>query len=45
LIECKRIQDNEFPLVVRVMLGPNETAAKVFIFNKNKNEISSEVSF
>jgi hypothetical protein len=27
------------------MLGPNETAAKVFIFNKNKNEISSEVSF
>ncbi|CAG2184065.1 unnamed protein product, partial [Oppiella nova] len=42
--ECKRLQDNEFPLITRVMLGPNESAAKVFIFNKNKDEISSEVA-
>ncbi|XP_054168005.1 ras association domain-containing protein 2-like [Oppia nitens] len=42
--ECRRLHDNEFPLIVRVMLGPNESAAKVFIFNKNKNEISSEVA-
>ena len=43
-IECRRLHDNENPLIVRVLLGPNESVAKVFIFNKNKDEISSEVS-
>lgn len=39
------IQDNEYPLLVRVMLGPNEDIAKVFIMEKRRSlEISNEVA-
>uniref|UniRef100_T1IQK5 LIM zinc-binding domain-containing protein n=1 Tax=Strigamia maritima TaxID=126957 RepID=T1IQK5_STRMM len=43
--ETRRLQDTEYPLLVRVNLGPHEDVAKVFIMDKRKtNEISSEVA-
>ncbi|RWS26172.1 ras association domain-containing protein 2-like protein [Leptotrombidium deliense] len=42
--ECRRVQDYEYPLLTRVILGPNEDVSRVFIFNKNKVEVSSEVA-
>lgn len=43
--ERRCIQDHEYPLLVRVMLGPSEDVAKVFIMNKNQTkEITCEVA-
>lgn len=43
--ETRRIQDHEYPLLVRVILGPHEDVAKLYIMDKNKtNEISSAVA-
>ncbi|KAG8192167.1 hypothetical protein JTE90_027808 [Oedothorax gibbosus] len=43
--ERRCIQENEYPLLVRVMLGPSEDVAKVFIMNKYlAREISPEVA-
>ncbi|KFM72229.1 Ras association domain-containing protein 2, partial [Stegodyphus mimosarum] len=43
--EHRCIQDHEYPLLVRVMLGPSEDVAKVFIMNKNQaREITCEVA-
>lgn len=43
--ETRRIKEDEYPLLTRVILGPHEDVAKVFIMDKNKtNEISSEVA-
>ncbi|XP_076327141.1 ras association family member isoform X1 [Tachypleus tridentatus] len=43
--ECRQIQDQEYPLLTRVMLGPNEDVAKIFIMNKSQTkEISCEVA-
>lgn len=41
--ECRRIADNDNPLITRVLLGPNEDVVKVYILNKHKAEISCEV--
>lgn len=43
-IECRRLLETETPLVTRVLLGPNEDAAKVFISTSDKKEISSDVA-
>lgn len=43
-LECRRLVDSESPLVTRVLLGPNEEAAKVFISTSDKKEVSSEVA-
>ncbi|CAL1277122.1 unnamed protein product [Larinioides sclopetarius] len=43
--ERRCIQENEYPLLVRVMLGPSEDVAKVFIMNKYlAKEITCEVA-
>lgn len=43
--EQRQILDSEYPLLVRVMLGPSEDVAKVFIMeNKKCVEISDEVA-
>lgn len=43
--ETRRIQDHEYPLLVRVILGPHEDVAKVYIMDRNKtNEISNAVA-
>lgn len=43
--ERRLMQDDEFPLLARVMLGPDETVAKLFIMNReNTNEIPYEVA-
>lgn len=43
--ERRLMQDDEYPLLVRVMLGPDEDVAKIFIMNRGKtNEIPYEVA-
>ncbi|GFY74806.1 ras association domain-containing protein 2 [Trichonephila inaurata madagascariensis] len=43
--ERRIIQDHEYPLLVRAMLGPSEDVAKVFIMNKYlAKEITCEVA-
>jgi len=42
--ECKRIGNSEYPLLAKLLLGPNEDAARVFILNKNRKEVSCEVA-
>ncbi|GFT81634.1 ras association domain-containing protein 2 [Nephila pilipes] len=43
--ERRCIQDHEYPLLVRAMLGPSEDVAKVFIMNKYfAKEITCEVA-
>ena len=38
--------DHEYPLVLRVNLGPHEDIAKLYIFDKNQTtEINHEVKF
>lgn len=42
--EQRRLQDDEYPLLVRVMLGPHEDVAKLYLMDRqNTDEISSEV--
>ncbi|XP_064458134.1 ras association domain-containing protein 2-like isoform X2 [Ornithodoros turicata] len=43
--ERRLMQDDEYPLLVRVMLGADEDVAKIFIMNRGKtNEIPYEVA-
>ncbi|KAL3195014.1 hypothetical protein MRX96_015973 [Rhipicephalus microplus] len=43
--ERRLMQDDEYPLLARVMLGPDEAVAKLFIMNReNTNEIPYEVA-
>ncbi|XP_044742219.1 uncharacterized protein LOC123303479 [Chrysoperla carnea] len=43
--EQRRLKDDEYPLLVRVLLGPHEDVAKLFIFDRhNSDEVSSEVA-
>jgi len=39
------LRDDEYPLLVRVMLGPHEDVAKLFLMDRqNTQEISNEVA-
>ncbi|GLH16114.1 Cysteine-rich protein 1 [Gryllus bimaculatus] len=41
----RRLRDDEYPLLVRVMLGPHEDVAKLFLMDRqNTQEISCEVA-
>ncbi|XP_063704894.1 uncharacterized protein LOC134834238 isoform X2 [Culicoides brevitarsis] len=43
--EQRRIKDDEFPLITRIMLGPYEDVAKIFLMDsKDTLEISNEVA-
>ncbi|XP_063238101.1 ras association domain-containing protein 2 [Bacillus rossius redtenbacheri] len=43
--EQRRLRDDEYPLVVRVMLGPHEDVARLFLMDRRSTEeISSEVA-
>lgn len=43
--EQKRLKDDEYPLLVRVMLGPHEDVAKLFLMDShNTHEVSSEMA-
>nr|CAD7397078.1 unnamed protein product [Timema cristinae] len=43
--EQRRLREDEYPLVVRVMLGPHEDVAQLFLMDRqNTQEISSEVA-
>uniref|UniRef100_A0A1B6L4D0 Ras-associating domain-containing protein n=1 Tax=Graphocephala atropunctata TaxID=36148 RepID=A0A1B6L4D0_9HEMI len=43
--EQRRLQDEEYPLLVRVMLGPHEDVAKLYLMDRhNTDEISCEVA-
>ncbi|XP_067009207.2 ras association domain-containing protein 4 [Anabrus simplex] len=43
--EQRRLRDDEYPLLVRVMLGPHEDVAKLFLMDRqNTEEISCEVA-
>ncbi|PSN28978.1 hypothetical protein C0J52_27519 [Blattella germanica] len=43
--EQRRLRDDEYPLLVRVMLGPHEDVAKLFLMDRqNTQEISNEVA-
>ncbi|XP_038060453.1 ras association domain-containing protein 2-like [Patiria miniata] len=42
--ETHAFQLNDFPLLKRVQLGPNENVAKIFIKEKKSDEISPEVA-
>lgn len=43
--EQRRLRDDEYPLLVRVMLGPHEDVAKLFLMDRqNTEEISNEVA-
>ena len=43
--EQRRLRDDEYPLVMRVMLGPHEDVVKLFLTDAyNTTEISSEVA-
>ncbi|XP_049762968.1 uncharacterized protein LOC126090739 isoform X3 [Schistocerca cancellata] len=43
--ERRRLREDEYPLLVRVMLGPHEDVAKLFLMDKqNTEEISNEVA-
>ena len=43
--EQRRLQEDEYPLLVRVMLGPHEDVAKLYLMDKHStDEISCEVA-
>lgn len=43
--EQRRLRDDEFPLITRVMIGPSETAARIFIMDvSNTVEIKNDVA-
>lgn len=43
-LERRRIRDDEYPLISRVMLGPHEDVARVFIVDAQQtDEISPQV--
>lgn len=43
--ECRVMQDDEYPLLYRVMLGPDEHVAKLFIMNReDTTEVPYEVA-
>ena len=43
--ETRLVQDTEFPLMLRVNLGPHEDISKLYLMDKkNTSEISSEVA-
>ncbi|XP_046667751.1 uncharacterized protein LOC124359227 [Homalodisca vitripennis] len=43
--EQRRLQDEEYPLLVRVMLGPHEDVAKLYLMDRHStDEISCEVA-
>ncbi|XP_073815317.1 ras association family member [Musca autumnalis] len=43
--EQKRLKENEYPLITRIMLGPHEDVAKLFLVDAKKtDEISNEVA-
>ncbi|XP_054258898.1 ras association domain-containing protein 2 [Macrosteles quadrilineatus] len=43
--EQRRLQDDEYPLLVRVMLGPHEDVSKLYLMDRhNTDEISNEVA-
>lgn len=45
VLEQRRLRDDEYPLLVRVMLGPHEDVAKLFLMDRqNTEEISNEVA-
>lgn len=33
--EQRRVKDEEFPLVTRIMLGPHEDVARIFLMDSN----------
>ena len=41
--ETHAFQPNDFPLLKRVQLGPDENVAKIFIKEKKAGEVSPEV--
>jgi len=44
--ETRVLKDDDFPLVERVILGPLEDVAKLFIMDKDKvKEVNEEVGF
>ena len=45
LIEQRRLREDEYPLEVRVVLGPHENIARLFLVDKlSTPEISSDVA-
>lgn len=43
--EQRRLRDEEYPLLVRVLLGPHEDVAKLFIMDRHTTpEVSNEVA-
>ena len=36
--EQKRLKENEYPLISRVMLGPHEEVARIFLVDSRKTE-------
>lgn len=43
--EQRRLKDDEYPLLSRVLLGPHEDVAKLFLMDSNTTqEVSSEVA-
>lgn len=43
--EQRRLKDDEYPLVVRVLLGPHEDVARLFLMDSQSTlEVSSEVA-
>lgn len=43
--EQRRLKDDEYPLLTRVLLGPHEDVAKLFLMDShNTPEVSSEVA-
>ena len=42
--ECRRIPEQECPLITRVMLGPNEDVAKVYVMTKPLSDVSAEMA-
>ena len=44
--ETRVLKDDDFPLIERVILGPLEDVAKIFIMDKGRvKEVNEEVSF
>lgn len=45
IAEQRRLRDDEYPLEVRVLLGPHEDVARLFLMDaRSTQEISSEVA-
>lgn len=43
--EQRRLKEDDYPLLVRVMLGPHEDVARIFLVDSHETpEISSEVA-